>query len=401
MKDDSSQGGPLAGLRIIDITEVVMGPSATQMLADLGADVIKVEPPGGDMLRATGPGGRAGAGPLFLNLNRNKRSIVLDLKQPCRQGSVAEARAERRCAGLQRAAAGDEAPRARLRSGAAGEPAHRLCRHLRLQPARPLCGVARLRRPDPGRRRHSRGQRAGGIRRAALRPAQPLGPRDGPVRVRRDLRGAARARTHRPRAGGRRADVRDDRADDAGRPSVRPHVRPAARRLRLSAAAQPAAAAVRHAGRPGVPGRLHRRAVEGLHARGRRGRAVRERPAVRRRRIAHAACRGAVRDPRRQAQSQDHAGMARAAGAARHPGAAGAHLRVAAGRSAPAGHRVLPAVRASHRGRAANDGGAERVAADAAAAAAPAAAAGRAQRASAGRGRLLAASRFARWCRPA
>jgi uncharacterized RmlC-like cupin family protein len=140
-QDDSSQGGPLAGLRIVDITEVVMGPSATQMLADLGADVIKVEPPGGDMLRATGPGGRSGAGPLFLNLNRNKRSIVLDLKQPCRQGGVAEARAERRRAGLQRAAAGNEAARARLRSGAAGEPAHRLCRHLRLQPARPLCGL--------------------------------------------------------------------------------------------------------------------------------------------------------------------------------------------------------------------------------------------------------------------
>jgi len=82
MKDDSNQIGPLAGFRIIDITEVVMGPSATQMLADLGADVIKVEPPDGDMLRPIGPGGRAGAGPLFLNINRNKRSIVLDLKRP-------------------------------------------------------------------------------------------------------------------------------------------------------------------------------------------------------------------------------------------------------------------------------------------------------------------------------
>lgn len=72
--------GPLAGVRVIDVTTVFMGPSATQMLGDLGADVIKVEAPGGDAIRSVGPRGREGMGPLFIGLNRNKRSIVLDLK---------------------------------------------------------------------------------------------------------------------------------------------------------------------------------------------------------------------------------------------------------------------------------------------------------------------------------
>ena len=74
--------GPLNGVRIIDMTSVIMGPYATQILGDYGADIIKVESPTGDTTRQVPPMRTEGMGAFYLHINRNKRSIVLDLKKP-------------------------------------------------------------------------------------------------------------------------------------------------------------------------------------------------------------------------------------------------------------------------------------------------------------------------------
>ena len=77
----SEAAGPLAGMRIVDLTTILLGPVATQMLGDLGADVIKVESPGGDAVRGAGPPPvEDGMGAIFLTNNRNKRNLSTTLR---------------------------------------------------------------------------------------------------------------------------------------------------------------------------------------------------------------------------------------------------------------------------------------------------------------------------------
>src|SRR5260370_6072446 len=83
--------GPLAGMRVVDLTRILAGPLCTMMLGDMGADVIKVEPPDkGDDTRAWGPPFVAGEAAYFLGVNRNKRSLTLNMAAPAGQAVLQE-----------------------------------------------------------------------------------------------------------------------------------------------------------------------------------------------------------------------------------------------------------------------------------------------------------------------
>src|SRR5437868_9140119 len=82
MTTPSSETEPLGGTSVLDLSESLAGPYCTQILGDMGADVIKVERPDGDPARRWGPPFQNGESAIFLSANRNKRSIALDLKSP-------------------------------------------------------------------------------------------------------------------------------------------------------------------------------------------------------------------------------------------------------------------------------------------------------------------------------
>lgn len=82
--------GPLHGIRVLDLSTVIAGPYATQILGDMGAEVVKIEPPQGDIMRAPGPARSPSMGAAFLNCNRNKSSLSLDLKLPADRDQLLE-----------------------------------------------------------------------------------------------------------------------------------------------------------------------------------------------------------------------------------------------------------------------------------------------------------------------
>jgi crotonobetainyl-CoA:carnitine CoA-transferase CaiB-like acyl-CoA transferase len=91
MKNDQPQRfGPLKDVRVIDLTAMVFGPYATQIMADMGADVIKIEQPGGDDTRYINAGPTPDLGAIYVNCNRGKRSVVLDLREEAGKAALRE-----------------------------------------------------------------------------------------------------------------------------------------------------------------------------------------------------------------------------------------------------------------------------------------------------------------------
>ena len=173
-----SQEGALAGLKVLDLSRVLAGPWCTQILADLGADVVKVERPGvGDDTRSWGPpfltgcerGARPTRPPTSRACNRNKRSVTIDMATPEGQALLQQMAARSdivvenfKTGGLKQYGLDHAEPARR-------QPAPDLLQRHRLRPRRPVREPRRLRPADPGGQRHDEHHRPP-RRRARRRP---------------------------------------------------------------------------------------------------------------------------------------------------------------------------------------------------------------------------------------
>ena len=198
-RPDEAPRGVLTGVRVADFSRVLAGPYATMMLADFGADVVKIEPPTGDDTRHwTPPVDATGQATYFGSVNRNKRSVALDLNDVDDLAEAQRLAAIGRCGRRELPAGRHGTFRARVRGRARGQPRRRLLldhgvRHRR------RCRARRLRPARAGRRRahvdhRCARRRAGQGRGRARRRAH------GPERVRRNPARPARPRPHRPGA---------------------------------------------------------------------------------------------------------------------------------------------------------------------------------------------------------
>ena len=142
--------GPLAGVRVVDLTAMVMGPYCTQIMADMGADVIKIEPPEGDNTRYISVGPAPGMCGVFVNVNRGKRSVVLDLRSDAGKTALRKLieRADVFVHSMRSKAIAQA--RVQLRGRRRDQSRDHLHQLLRIQPARSGSGPDRLRRHDPG-----------------------------------------------------------------------------------------------------------------------------------------------------------------------------------------------------------------------------------------------------------